>query len=119
MSTLKETVFVGKDNEIRLLLKEDDIVLMTAYPSLVPSRWQLTIASDPEILIDSDTNPDAFNWISESSILELAIGSIVTTAMGYTSATLRMYAPIFPNGVVLIHPTCTPDKLKIRICDEG
>jgi hypothetical protein len=117
MSTLKETVFIDRANEIRLYLKEDDIALMEAYPTLAPSRWVLTIDSSPEVEIDSSVNPEAFTWDDTNSILEIAIGPLVTETLSYTSAKLTMYAPTFSDGLILLHPTCTPDKLKIRICE--
>jgi hypothetical protein len=116
MATIKETVFIDRANEIRLLLKEDDVPLMTAYPTLAPSRWVLTIASSPEIEIDSDVNPEAFSWDSDNSILELAIGPLVSSTLAYTAAKLTMYSASWSDGLILLHPTCTPDALKIRIC---
>ena len=117
MSTLKETVFIGHDNEIRLLLKEDDVVLMDAYPTLAPSRWVLTIDSSTPIEVDSDDSPSAFSWDADNSVLEMALGDFVgDDQVAYTSATLVLYAPSFADGLILLHPTCTPDKLKIRIC---
>lgn len=117
MSTLKETVFISRGNEIRLLLKEDGVALMTAYPSLAPSRWVLTINASTPITVDSNTNPEAFTWDADNSILEIAAGALVgSSTLAYTAATLTLYAPTFSSGVILLHPTCTPDKLKIRIC---
>ena len=120
MSKLKETVFVGRDNGIRLSLYEDGIALMTAYPDLVPTRWLLTIHSTTPIEFDSDTD-SVFSWDSENSIVEISIGSSLTTSDATASVpvTLRLFADIFSNGIVLLHPTCTPDKLYITICSEG
>ena len=119
MSELRETVYIGYDNAIRLALTEDDDALMTAYPTLSPSRWVLTIQHTTPITFDSATAASAFDWDSTDSILELYLGPEVTEEIGYTAATLVMYdATLFPNGLVLLHPSTTPDRLKIRIQDE-
>lgn len=119
MSKLKETVFVGRDNAIRIELKEDGVILATAYPGLTPTRWLLTIHAASPVVIDSDTNPEAFEWDGDLSIVELRLGSILTTATSYVPCTLRLFSAEFPNGVVFVHPLCTTDKLFIRICTEG
>lgn len=118
MSSLKETVYVGRDNAIRLILNEDGVSFHVAYPLITPSRWVLTINASPEIEIDSDLNPDAFDWDETTSVLELRLGSILSTAMNYTTSVLTVYAAQWPNGVVWVNPTCTPDKLLIRVCDQ-
>lgn len=119
MTVLKETVFAGRDNVVRLELKEDSVLFQLAYPAVTPSRWVLTINTIEPIEIDSDDTPSAFDWDSATSILELRIGDLVTEAVNYTSCTLVMYAIEWPLGLVWINPTCTPDKLTLRICDNS
>lgn len=116
MSTLKETVFVNRDNVIRLALYEDGILFQTAYPSVVPNRFVLTINSDPEIEVDSNSEPTAFGWDDSTSTLELSLGSILSTAMSYTPCTLVIYSSQWPDGICWFNPTCSPDKLMIRAC---
>jgi len=119
MSELRETVYIARDNANRLVLREDEVALMSAYPDLAPTRWVLTIRAATPLVIDSATSPNAFNWDDIDSILELYLGPEVTEELGYTACTLVMYDALFPNGVVLLHPSTTPDRLKIRIQDEA
>ena len=116
MSTLKETLYVGRDNTIRIALYEDEVLFHTAYPDVTPSRWVLTIDAT---VIDSDTTPTAFNWDETTSVLELNLGTLITTAFDYTASILVMYAVPWPNGLVWFNPTCTPTKLLIRSCDNS
>ena len=117
MSTVKETVFINRNNVIRLVLYEDGVLFQTAYPAVVPTRWVLKINSSPITEIDSDTYPMVFGWDSATSTLELALGSLLTTAMSYTACTLVLYAAQWPEGVVWFNPSCSPDKLLIRVCN--
>lgn len=119
MSTLKETVFVNRNNAVRLELKEDGVLFQTAYPAVTPTRWILTINDTTPIVVDSDTAPTAFDWDGTTSVLELRLGALVSTALTYTLCTLVMYAAEWPLGLVWINPTCTPDKLTIRICTNS
>lgn len=116
MSTLKETVYAGRNNAIRIALSEDGVLFQVAYPDVNPTRWLLTIEADTPITIDSDVNPEGFDWDSETSVLELRLGSLVSDALGYTLCTLVMYSIEWPAGLVWMNPTCTPDKLTIRVC---
>lgn len=132
MSTLKETAYVGRNNAIRIALSEDGTLFQTAYPNVSPDRWVLTIAAtttttvdgvttttETPIVMDSDTTPTAFDWDDANSVLELRLGAFVTAPLPYTLSTLIMYAPEWPDGLVWMNPTCTPDKLLIRICDQS
>ena len=50
MSTLKETIYAGRNNTIRLLLSEDDQLFHVAYPDVTPTRWVFTVhAATPRI----------------------------------------------------------------------
>jgi hypothetical protein len=118
MSSLKETVYVGRNNAIRLILNEDDVAFHTAYPTVDPTRWVLTINAIPAIEIDSDVNPEAFNWDETTSVLELRLGALLSTAFDYTTSILTVYAAQWPNGMTWVNPNCTPDKLLIRVCDQ-
>ncbi len=118
MSSLKETVYLGRNNAIRLILNEDGVVFHTAYPDVDPTRWVLTINTTPEIEIDSDVNPEAFDWDETSSVLELRLGALVSTAFDYTTSILTVYAAQWPEGMTWVNPICTPDKLLIRVCDQ-
>jgi hypothetical protein len=121
MSKLIETIYVGRDNAIRLTLSEDSVPLKIAYPNLSPTRWLMTIHTDTPIVFDSSVDSTAFDWDDESSVLQIQIGPLVTAenAVSKAATTLRMFSGEFPNGVVFAHPTCTKDKLFITICSEG
>ena len=119
MSTVKETIFVGRNNVIRLILSEEGTLFADAYPGITPTRWVFTINTTVPIIVDSDITPLAFDWDVVHSIVEIHLGALVTTAVGYTSATLVIYSSIWPDGVVWINPTCTPDKLLVRVCDQS
>lgn len=119
MSTLKETIFAGRDNTIRLLLSEDDLLFHVAYPAVIPTRWVFTIHSATPVVIDSATTPTAFDWDGTASILELKLGSLVSTALSYTSTSLVMYSAVWPQGIVWVHPTCSPDRLQVRVCNAS
>lgn len=116
MSVLKETVFVGRNNVIRITLYEDNVLFNSVYPGVTPTRWILTINSSPPVVVDSSTTPTAFDWDAATSTLELSLGSILTTAMSYTFSTLVLYSAQWPNGICWFNPTCSPDKLMIRAC---
>jgi len=118
MSSLKETVYIGRNNAIRLILNEDGVAFHTAYPDVDPTQWVLTISTTPAITIDSDVNPEAFDWDETTSVLELRLGAMLSTAFNYTTAILTVYAAQWPDGMVWVNPTCTPDKLLIRVCDQ-
>lgn len=118
MSVIKETVFSNRDNAIRLALSEDGVLFRTAYPSTSPTRWVLSLDAEPPITIDSTMYPQAFFWDANHSILELRLGAILTTAFPYTPTHLVMYAAEWPGGLVWINPTCTPNKMLIRVCDS-
>lgn len=117
MSTLKETIFAGRNNTIRLLLAEDDQLFHVAYPEVTPTRWVFTIHSETPVVVDSDTTPTAFDWDAETSILELKLGALVSAAQPYASTSLVMYSAVWPQGIVWVNPTCSPDRLQIRVCD--
>lgn len=119
MSTLKETVFVGRNNVIRLTLSEDSTLFSTAYPTTTPTRWVLTLNTTVPVIVDSDISPDAFDWDAVNSILEIRMGALVATAVDYTSITLVVYAAEWPAGMVWVNPTCTPDKILVRVCDHS
>lgn len=119
MSALKETVFVGRNNVLRLTLSEDATPFATAYPSTTPTRWVFTINTTPPVIIDSSTTPSAFDWDAVNSILEIRPGSLVSAAVDYTLATLVIYAAEWPEGLVWVSPTCTPDKILVRVCDNS
>ena len=114
MTTLKETAFVDHDNKIRLQLYEDDVVFATAYPTTTPSAWLLEMGDET---IDSTVNPECFTWDGTNSILELNLGGFFTEEVPFTSVKLTVIADIWPNGVVWVHPTCTPDRLMIHVCE--
>ena len=116
MSTLKETVYAGRNNAVRLALSEDGIAFQVAYPSVAPSRWVLTIEAATPIVVDSNITASAFDWDSAASVLELRLGGVLSDALGYTLCTLVMYSAEWPAGLVWFNPTCTPDKLNIRVC---
>ncbi len=118
MSTLKETVYAGRNNVIRLALSEDGVLFHDAYPTTTPERWVLTINADTPIIIDSDVSPEAVAWDETTSVLELRLGAFVTDPLAFTLCTLVLYTAEWPDGLVWINPTCTPDKLQIRICDN-
>lgn len=117
MSTVKESVFINRDNVIRLVLYEDGELFQTVYPSVTPDRWIFKINSSPITEIDSEDYPEAFGWDSSTSTLELSLGSLLTTAMNYTACTLVLYATEWPDGIVWFNPSCSPDKLMIRVCN--
>ena len=121
MGKLKEVVFTGRDNVIRLALAEDGTPLMAAYPELIPARWLLTIHAATSVDIDSDIDTEAFVWDPDASVIELRLGVVLTNSAPVSAAacTLSLFSTEFPNGVILVHPTCTPDRLMLTICGAG
>ena len=117
MSTLKETVFTGRNNTIRLMLSEDDQLFHVAYPDVTPTRWLFTVYTTPPVVVDSDDTPSAFDWDAATSILELKLGGLFSESLAYTGTSLVMYSAVWPAGIVWANPTCSPDKLQIRVCD--
>ena len=118
MSQLRETIFLGRDNVIRLQLSEDRVLFNKAYPNINPDRWVLTINSELPLVIDSELNPEVFDWGDEESILELNLGQFLTEMMPFTPTTLVLYTVQWPHGLVWFNPTCTPDQLLIRVCNQ-
>lgn len=116
MSDIKETIFAGRNNVIRLQLSEDAQLFHEAYPDVTPTRWVLTIYAAMPIVVDSDVTASAFDWDEAISVLELRLGSLVTDLLAYTNTSLVMYSAGWPLGIVWANPTCTPDKLQVRIC---
>lgn len=125
MSTLKETVYAGRNNAIRVTLLEDGVLLQDAYPDMTPTRWVLTIhatttvngaTTDTPIVVDSDSDAGVFDWDATTSVLELQLGGLLSEALDFTLTSLVMYAAEWPTGLVWFNPTCTPDKLLIRVC---
>lgn len=119
MSVLRETFFLNRSNVIRFVLSEGTKLFKDAYPTVVPSRWVFTINSTEPLVIDSDDVPIAFDWDQTTSTLEIHGGTLVVEAMNYTSATLVVYAPEWQEGVVWFNPTCTSDKVFIRVCNQS
>jgi len=115
MSLFRETVYLDRDNVIRLELREDEELLRVKYPGLVPTKWELIIATTPPTTISSDTHPEAFNWEGDVSVLEIAIQAVLTQAFSdFTAVTLILYSAEFPNGLIYLHPLYTRDILKIN-----
>jgi hypothetical protein len=62
--------------------------------------------------LDSDALDDSFSWDSEQSILTLSLGG-ADLDTGSSLVQLVIYSDLWPDGVVWIHPTRTPDKLRL------
>ena len=116
MATLKETIYANRNNVIRLLLSEDDQLFHVAYPAVTPTRWLFTVYTATPTVVDSDITPTAFDWDVATSILEIRLGALITSALDYTDTSLVMYSAVWPSGIVWANPTCSPDKLKVRVC---
>ena len=112
MTTLTETVFLGHDNSIRLLLLEDCVPFATQYPTVTPDRFVLRLG---DWTLDSEDYPAAFTWNAADSTLEIGLGPVVTQECAPIRAALTVYAAPWPHGIVWTHPTSTPDILQIRI----
>lgn len=113
---IKETIYANRNNVIRLLLSEDDQEFHVAYPAITPTRWIFTIYTAVPTVVDSNDSPTSFDWDGATSILELKLGSLLSQALDYTDTSLVMYSSVWPSGIVWANPTCSPDRLKIRVC---
>lgn len=113
---LKETIYAGRNNVIRLILSEDSQPFHLAYPGVTPTRWLFKIYADPTIEFDSDINLSAFSWDSLTSTLEIRLGTLITSGLDYTDTSLVIYSSIWPSGIVWTNPTCSPDTLQVRVC---
>jgi hypothetical protein len=116
MPTIKETIYANRNNVIRLLLSEDDQLFHVAYPEVTPTRWVFTIHDDIPVVVDSAVTASAFDWDAETSILELKLGSLFSESLAYTWTSLVMYSAVWPLGIVWVNPTCSPDRLQVRVC---
>jgi hypothetical protein len=114
MSDLDETVYIGHDNAVRLMLLEDGTPFGDKYPTVTPDRFVISFGA---VRIDSDQSPTAFRWIADESTLEISIGPVVTEEYPPTSAKIVVYAAPWPNGIVWVHPTRTPDHLYLRVTE--
>ena len=88
-----ETVYLGYDNTVDLLLKAD------GEAQDLSSVTKMTLEVD-ETTIDSDTSPDAFDWapgVTGKVILDLGAESL---SEGTYRATLTVYDPTNANGIV-------------------
>lgn len=114
MSDLNEIVYIGHDNAVRLMLMEDGAPFAEKYPNVTPDRFVVTFGGKE---IDSDQVPSAFRWIAEESTVEMNLGPVVTEECVPTSAKIVVYAAPWPNGIVWVHPTSTPDHLYLRVTE--
>ena len=112
MSDLTETVYLGHDNAIRLMLLEDGAPFADKYPTVTPDRFVVTFG---HTTVDSDQRPGAFRWLAEESTLEIGLGPVVPEECAPTNAQLVVYAGPWPNGIVWVHPTRTSDHLILRV----
>lgn len=111
---LKETIYAGRNNSIRLKILEDGIPFAIAYPTVTPTRWVLVVGS---LIFDSTDIPNSFSWDSETSVLEILLGNQVASAIDFTAAEMTLYSAEWPDGVIWLHPTASQDRLLIRIID--
>lgn len=108
---IKETVFPNRGNVLKVRLQSggrvQDLTSIT--------RVTLTVGST---VVDSDVNPEAFDWASESvvGVLLLRLGGVLTTGTtGFVKGTITIYDPDFPEGLVW-EQSCTVPNLLINVC---
>lgn len=95
--TTPETVYIGRNNGIDLLLKADDVVQNIT----VINRVQLKDPTTNTVLADSLTNPTAFDWTTQGAqgILRMFLGGILTTVATYRKADLIIYDSTNVDGL--------------------
>ncbi|MCP5197297.1 MAG: hypothetical protein H6974_11000 [Gammaproteobacteria bacterium] len=118
-------VFVGpddanksRDNVIRIELAEDGVALHAKYtPAPTLTRFKLTVG---DTTIDSSVSGQeaAFSYDVDTSILTLDLSKYLPAQADpntKTAATLTVYSADWPDGVVWLHSSGTPDKLNIKV----
>lgn len=104
-----------RDNVVRLQLLEDGEPLHVRYDPPPPlDRFVVVIGA---VTVDSDTDPDAFDYDAATSTLELRLALALTATLARTPLTLVIYGAAWPNGVVWLHPTATPDRLDLQVIE--
>lgn len=102
-----------RDNVVRLRLVEDGEPLHVRYEvSPTFTRFVLKIGATT---VDSTTAPEAFDYSTTTSVLELRLAEVLTAAIARTPVTLILYSAAWGNGVVWLHPTATPDRLDLQV----
>lgn len=87
-----ETVYIGRDNTIDLLLTEDGVSI---DHSLI-TRVIVDLNDTAGTTIDSDVSPGAFSWDEGKLVLSLGHEGIAT---GSYNADLIVYDPINTSGI--------------------
>jgi len=98
---ITETVYIGRDNEISILLKAREVDSADATEQDISASTRMTLKVG-NLTIDSNTYPSAFDWATDgaSGILYLDIGSVAGLKKGLFRARLTIYDLTYPNGWV-------------------
>jgi len=109
VNTVKEIVYIGKDNSNDIELRNDNVVADITPATRV--RIELFSQSDDTlapIIVDSTLNPTAFDWTTKGAqgILAMALGDILTLPDHYR-VRLVIYDAVSPGGLVVTHEVTT------------
>lgn len=86
--SIKDVVYKGAGNRIRLVLTEDD----SAISLEAITRMLLTVGGTT---FDSDTAVNVFDWQTDSSVLELNLGG-QNLPVGLHRCRLKVFSPDYP-----------------------
>ena len=92
------SVYLGHDNAIAR-----EVLLDGALLSLVSvTRVTLSLKAGADtIMLDSRTSPELFNWTERPSVVQIQAGHAPDLHDGRWTATLVLYMPAFPAGLVV------------------
>ena len=109
--TVKAIVFANRANTITIRIISGGL----AQDLASVTRMTLKVGNT---LIDSNTNPEAFDWTTGSSEgkVILKLGALLTVPTeGYVTATLTVYDPEYSEGIVW--DSCEVPNLLIHVCE--
>ena len=114
---IRETVYLGTDNEIVLAALIDGV----EWSASSLTRIVISMIDDDgnETILDSSDggiDPDTFDWTTQTDVLDSTI-NVITLKLGKENitvrddyvATLKLYAPTFPSGIIW------DDKLSLKV----
>lgn len=94
MALYYEKVYLGRGDTFRRLLTSDGAAVD------ITGLTRVTLDLGDDIVIDSATSPDAFDWTTDGAngILICALGG-ESIAVGKYFAVLTTYEPSYPDGI--------------------
>ena len=108
-STIIESVFIGRDNEIDLILSNLDTSLGIDFISFGVTKMEVSVEG---VTVSSE---DGYITYQDGGKVTMQLGHIDGLVINKTSPlTLIVYDPLHPNGQVMISRGMEQSKVSIR-----